>query len=526
MFFGEKIYNLRRKNKISQESFAELFNVSRQAVQKWENGTSLPETAKVVEIAKHFGVSIDYLMLDRPERLTEEMKSWSEVLPAFEDIPGWEFYAASVLVEYKQSIDEGLDIEQYKPLFEAIGRLPQDEIKKDLGDVVYKIVNNAPYRKDYKYNEPSGLSEIKSLRKELVFIDKEATDLNSKVYGAWMGRVCGCMLGKTVEGIRTEELKRFLTETDNRPMKRYIYKSDLEKIDESSYNFGFASRRYADDTDCMPTDDDTNYTVMAQLVFDEYKSDFTPDNIAAAWLRYQPKDAYCTAERVAFCNFIKGYRPPQSALHKNPYREWIGAQIRGDYWGYINPGNPEKAAEMAWRDASVSHIKNGIYGEMFVAAMLAAAAQTSDIKKIILSGLSQIPYSSRLYEDVSEVLNRYNRGDSQSEVFEYIHSCYDESTGYGWCHTNSNAMIVAAAMLFGEGDFGKSICMAVETGFDTDCNGATVGSIIGMSRGIDCIDEKWSKPFNDTLETSIFGVGKVKISEMAEKTLKHIEENK
>jgi ADP-ribosylglycohydrolase len=239
-------------------------------------------------------------------------------------------------------------------------------------------------------------------------------------------------------------------------------------------------------------------------------------------LEYQSKDAYCTAERVAFCNFIKGYNPPQSAVYKNPYREWIGAQIRGDYFGYINPGNPELAAEMAWRDASISHVKNGIYGEMFVAAMLAVAATTGELEKILLGGLAEIPYTSRLYEDVMAIYRAFKNGVSQKECFAMIHDKWDEHSAHDWCHTISNADIVAASLLYGGGDFAKSICMAVETGFDTDCNGATVGSVLGMARGISAIPEYWKAPINDKLHTTIFGVGTLKISDCAKKTLEHI----
>ena len=83
-------------------------------------------------------------------------------------------------------------------------------------------------------------------------------------------------------------------------------------------------------------------------------------------------------------------------------------------------------------------------------------------------------------------------------------------------------MIVAAALLYGEGDFGKSICIAVGMAFDTDCNGATVGSVLGMANGIESIPEYWTSPFNDTLYTSIFGIDKVNITERADLTLSHV----
>ena len=83
-------------------------------------------------------------------------------------------------------------------------------------------------------------------------------------------------------------------------------------------------------------------------------------------------------------------------------------------------------------------------------------------------------------------------------------------------------MIVAASLLYGQGDYGKSACMAVQTGFDNDCNGAAFVSIVGMLRGLSAIPEYWKKPFNDTLHTSLFGFTLSTISDMAEKTLNHI----
>ncbi|MBQ2403828.1 MAG: ADP-ribosylglycohydrolase family protein, partial [Lachnospiraceae bacterium] len=166
--------------------------------------------------------------------------------------------------------------------------------------------------------------------------------------------------------------------------------------------------------------------------------------------------------------------------------------------------------------------KNGIYGEMFVAAMLAVAATTTDRLGILMGGLAQIPQTSRLYAEVLSVIEDHQNGVSQDDCFKKIHEKYDEHTAHGWCHTISNAMIVAAALLYGQGDYGRSICMAVETGFDTDCNAATVGSILGMAYGVSHIPACWSDPIQDTLHTSIFGIHEVKISERAQMTLKHI----
>ena len=526
MQIGRIINKLRCNAKLTQAQFAEAFDVSQQSVQKWESGQSTPDLEKLVAISKYFDVSLDALILGNDNRVVEEMSKTKTVKPQYQNIHDWEFYSSNLDIEYAQSVEEGLDVERYGNIFSAVSTLPKGEIKKKFGDILYEVVLSAKQKEGYKYVEPSELDKIKELRmpadRQLSYDESELED---KISGAWLGRICGCMLGKTVEGIRTNELVPFLKESNNYPMRRYIYRSDLTEQTYGKYEFGFRGRCYADEIDGMPVDDDTNYVVLAQEIIRKYGRDFTPYDVAKAWLSLQGKDAYCTAERVAYCNFVKGYVPPESAVYKNPYREWIGAQIRGDYFGYINPGRPEIAAEMAWRDASISHVKNGIYGEMLMSAMIAVAFTTSDIEKIIAGGLAEIPCTSRLYEDVTAVLTAYKSGLSQKNCFDMIHDRYDEYTAHGWCHTNPNAMIVVASLLYGHGDYGKSVCMAVETGFDTDCNGATVGSVLGVANGARSIPDYWTKPINNTLHTTIFGVETVKISDRVALTLEHIKKS-
>ena len=522
MILGEKIRQLRTDRNLSQEQVADLFGVSQQSVQKWENGDTTPELGKVIKIARYFGVSLDSLILGNDNRVVEELKKNMALKPEYNNIHDWEFYSSDLMTEFQQSVEEGLDIAEYKEVFQAVSHLPKNEIRQRLGDVLFDVVTQAPQVKDYPYNEPSDLEAIQQLRTPYEYKKNDIVDLESKIHGAWLGRVCGCRVGQAFEGIHSDEMERFLTETGNKPLHRYVYRSDFTDEMYQQYRFPFAGRLYVDEADRIPGDDDTNYTVLYQRVVEQYGRDFTPYQVSRAWLGLQAKDAYCTAERVAFCNFVAGYTPPVSAQYQNPYREWIGAQIRADYFGYINPGDPQTAAEMAWRDGCISHVKNGIYGEMFVAAMLAVAAETSCMDDIILGGLAQVPSTSRLYEQVMRVYRFYKEGGSQEDCFKMIHATYDEKTSHGWCHTVPNAMIVAASLLYGKGDYARSICMSVEACFDTDCNGATVGSILGMAYGVDIIPEYWSKPMNDTLATSIFGVGTVKISERAKMTLNHL----
>lgn len=436
----------------------------------------------------------------------------------------WEAYEKDLMTEFTQCMDEGKDMEPYRALFDAAARLPDSAHKAALGDVLFDIVEAAPQRDGYPYYEPSDYEDIVAAsaagRGEgtggLTVPDDAVRHNKNK--GALYGRICGCLLGKCVEGIRYDELTRFPKATVNYPMYRYIARSDLNKINVSDYGFPLAGRIYPNGPmPGMPVDDDTNYIILAHILLRDKGRDFTPADVADVWLRYQPKDAYCTAERAAFRNFVDGFLPPDSARYKNPYREWIGAQIRGDWFGWCNPADPTAAASMAWRDACISHVKNGIYGEMWVAAMLAAVAGGADIETGIRIGMEHIPTQSRLHEALMNVLGAFRGGMSANAFFEDLHRRWDDRNGHHWCHTVSNAEIVAASLLWGGGDYAASVGMAVEQGFDTDCNGATVGSVVGMAIGFDAIPAYWTNKISGKLFTSIFGFETVSVDELAEK---------
>ena len=225
MRLGNAINKLRNDANLSQEQFATLFGVSQQSVQKWENGDSVPELNKIIKISKHFGVSLDALILENDNRIVGEMKGTNQIKPQYANIHDWEFYSSNLLTEYQQSIEEGLDIEAYKDVFLAVSRLPKDERKKKLGDILFDVVISANQKEGYPYIEPSDLETIRNLRTPYSYKKNNTMKLENKIHGAWMGRVCGCLLGKTIEGIRTDELIPFLKETGNYPMHRYILHS-------------------------------------------------------------------------------------------------------------------------------------------------------------------------------------------------------------------------------------------------------------------------------------------------------------
>jgi ADP-ribosylglycohydrolase len=433
-------------------------------------------------------------------------------------------------VEHQQCEEEGRDLSSVEDEFAKVLSLDLEDLSNQAAaQALLDKTIELPLRSGYEFVEPSDLQSIRAARPQdrpqLAPWKGSDAELLDKLHGAWSARVAGCLLGKPVEGWHRPRFYSLLKETDNWPLRTYLRRDTASSEAQEKHCIAADNKAssFADLVEkstprAAPIDDDTNYTTTGLAILQRYGADFSPANVAEFWMQDMPLFATCTAERVAYRNFCNLVSAPHSASFRNPYREWIGAQIRADFWGYANPGNPERAAEWAWRDASISHVKNGIYGEMWAAAMIAASFVTEDIEAIIRAGLGEIPVHCRLADAIKKVLSWHHDGISYDEACEKIHGTWDETRAHDWCHTISNAMIVTLGLLWGEGDFAKTICRAVQPAFDTDCNGATTGSIVGIISGRKNLDESWIETFGDRLRTSVAGYPLVELSQMARET--------
>ena len=415
--------------------------------------------------------------------------------------------------EIVQRREEGCNVQAMEERVEQI-RGRSDGLGGLEPDIIFGELENLHPSESFPYKEPSTLDEIRGerpdgpRRMELKLSDAQILD---RINGAWSGRAAGCALGKPVEGWHKNQIDSYLQFAGAIPLNDYIPLVD-----------GHPNGLKLRSPDCtrgtihyMARDDDMDYTVLGLHILEQHEVNFTSRNVANSWLSRLPYYLVYTAERAAYRNLVNNLWPPESATYRNPYREWIGAQIRADIWGYVCPGLPEKAAELAFRDAVVSHVKNGIYGEMFVAAMLAASFAASDVEEVIGIGLSEIPGNCRLAEAIRDTVKWSKELTDWEQVWEKINDKYGH---YHGVHTINNAALVVMGLMFGQRDYETSIAIAVRGGWDTDCNGATAGSICGMMLGADALPSKWVGVLNDRLLSAVRGFSECTISDLAKRS--------
>jgi ADP-ribosylglycohydrolase len=244
---------------------------------------------------------------------------------------------------------------------------------------------------------------------------------------------------------------------------------------------------------------------------------FTTAQMANEWVTHLTYYRIHTAERVAYRNLICNIPPNQTAEYLNPVREFIGGRIRADLYGFVAPGKPELAAALAYKDVTLSHTKNGVYGAMFWAAVISWAFVSRDMEEIIRIGLSQIPRNCRLAEAARDTLAVFHEEEDWEAAYDRLLLKYGS---YHPAHTINNTIWCLLALLYGGYNLTRSLGIAVTCGMDTDCNCANIGSVLGVLFGGSSIPEYWSAPLEDTLYTAVSQFGKLSISDLARRTAK------
>lgn len=308
-----------------------------------------------------------------------------------------------------------------------------------------------------------------------------------RTYAGWLAKLAGIRLGAPVEGWTYEKIAWEIGEIDG----------------------------YVEDISRFAADDDSNGPMIFIRALNDYGLCATAEEIGKTWLNYAPYEhgmfwwgGYgVSTEHTAYLNLAAGIPAPRSgSILQNgaAVAEQIGGQIFIDTWGLVFPEDPARAAEYAARAASVSHDGEGKYGGMYVAAAIAMAFSARDIEKIVIDALAFIPPDCAYARVVRAVKAfRDENPEDWRACFRYVRDNYGYDRYPGNCHIIPNAAVMALSMLYGGGDFDRTLNICCMCGWDTDCNVGNVATILGVMLGLGGIDyDKWLRPINDGFAVS------------------------
>jgi ADP-ribosylglycohydrolase len=313
---------------------------------------------------------------------------------------------------------------------------------------------------------------------------------SARVYAGVLGKLIGVYLGRPFEQWSHEAIERKLGEV------RYYVHEQL----------GFP---------LIVADDDITgtFTFFRALTDRACDPDLTAAQIGDTWLNYIIENRTIlwwggigfSTEHTAWARLASGVRAPASGsarLNGIRISEQIGAQIFIDAWGLVNPGDPARAADFARRAASVSHDGEAVAGAQAVAAMVAAAFDQPEVDAIIAAALDQIP-SDSLIRRMADDIREWHAEDPADwrRTLARITANYGYDRHGGGCHIIPNHALIHLALRHGAGDFHESQMIVNTAGWDTDCNAANVGCILGVAGGLGGLDggPDWRGPVADRL---------------------------
>ncbi|MDQ3541740.1 MAG: ADP-ribosylglycohydrolase family protein [Chloroflexota bacterium] len=310
-----------------------------------------------------------------------------------------------------------------------------------------------------------------------------------RVYAGVLGKIIGVYLGRPFEGWSYERIMRELGE-----ITYYVHERMGQPL--------------------VVTDDDISgtFTFLRALPDHGNDPDLTAAQIGESWLNYIIEN--CTilwwgglgnsTEHTAYLRLKEGIEAPRSGsieLNTKVVAEQIGSQIFIDGWAMVCPGDPERAADLARRAASVSHDGEAIYGAQVVAAMEAQAFVERDIDRLIDTGLALIPEDSVISRMITEIREWHAGEPDWRKARELIAGKYGYDKFPGNCHMVPNHALIIHSLLYGDDDFQKTLMIVNTSGWDTDCNSGNVGCLLGIKNGMGVFEggEDWRGPVADRL---------------------------
>jgi ADP-ribosylglycohydrolase len=316
-------------------------------------------------------------------------------------------------------------------------------------------------------------------------------DYAERVYAGVLGKIIGVYVG--------------------RPFESWTYERIMKELGEIDY---YVNDRLPWNPPLVVTDDDITGTFTFLRALPDYKNslDLTPAQIGQTWLNYIVENEAIlwwggfgnSTEHTAFQRLKSGTQAPESgsmAVNGKIIAEQIGAQIFIDGWAMVAPGNPDLAADLARRAASVSHDGEAIYASQVLAAMEAQAFVEADIQKLLDVGLSYIPRDSTIYRMIADIRELHAAESDWHKGRSQMAKLYNYENYGGNCHMVPNHGLIILGLLYGDSDFTQSMLVVNTAGWDTDCNSGNLGCLLGIKDGLATFDKgtDWRGPVADRL---------------------------
>lgn len=352
---------------------------------------------------------------------------------------------------------------------------------------VMNVLMNSPRNLAHPYWKYKSYESFEQYEAAVEFpeLSKPAPDetMIPKTLLGWQGQIVAGAVGTAIEGYKTENIRKAFGE-----VRDYVRKPN-------TYN------------------DDITYELALLKAVEKCGKKVTSADIAEQWVALIPMG--WSAEDIALQNLKLGVFPPESGYRNNPYREWIGAQMRGAVCGMLYPGDPRNAARLAFMDGQISHHNNGVLGEVFNAVLTSLAYVMNDIHEIVATAISLIPRDSEYFSVVDFALDQAIKASNWEEAWKV---CEEKFGIYNWIHAYPNAAAEVIALWFGNNDFDETIHICAMEGYDVDCNAAQIGTVVAVASGKP-LASHWLDPIGDELITYMRGNEKLSIRELSKRTV-------